>query len=225
MPTTLTALIAIVTGIVPGVLGESIYQAVAGSDWRESEWERAVRIITISVAGLLVTLAVMAVFHIPETLRVPVVNSTIPVADLMPWVLIYIAHFVASSIVGAVAAWTSRKIRFVGRIGAYPDTWDVFVRDLVPRHWVVVTLKDGTSYAGMLEKADMSVREEERDIVLTEPARYDAARDQYITTQYQYLHLTGALVASVAVYYDPRVDSRVTEVETPLFRSSDEQDA
>ena len=43
----------------------------------------------------------------------------------------------------------------------------------------------------MVERADFSVQQSERDIVLAEPALYIEEKGEYVTQSYQYLFLPG----------------------------------
>lgn len=149
MPTTVTALAIIVFAIVPGVLGETVYRLVVGNDWRQSEWERVVRIVTLSVGGLVFTSLILLM---PRQLPLPTTFSAISLEDpgdirrLMRLATgVYIIHFVSSSALGGLVALATRYVSEKTSMSTYPDSWDVFAKRYVVKHWVAVTLTDGTS--------------------------------------------------------------------------------
>lgn len=222
MPTTVSALVVIVFAVVPGVFGETVYRLIIGTDWRQSEWERVVRIVTFSVGGVVLynlALFLLDGLPIPSYLFERSVTTTEDSRMAMKLMTIaYVGHFVAASILGGVVAAFTRILTARTRMSTYPDSWDVFARKYVKKHWVAVTLIDGESFAGMVEKADTSVQRSERDVVLLEPAQYDSERTKYITMPYEYLYLPGTLIASIGVYYNPNVDPpRIVPINESLF--------
>ena len=220
MPTTLTALLILLFAIVPGMFGEMVYRIIAGTDWRENQWSKVARIIGISIAGLVlyIVMASLAGLPVPQYLFPSNFSEEVFKPSILPGMAFtYVGHAAFAALAGTLGAYVVRGMAKLSPVSTYPDTWDVFARDLVPRHWVVVTLTSGVSYAGMVERADFSVQQSERDIVLAEPALYIEEKGEYVTQSYQYLFLPGALVDTVAVYYDPAVDERVTPVNQNLF--------
>lgn len=88
----------------------------------------------------------------------------------------------------------------------------------------MVTLADGSSYAGMLEQADVTRDPEYRDIVLLEPARYEEATGNYRATSLQYMYLRGDKLASIAGVADLTKDKRVTTIDEYIFPREDVND-
>lgn len=100
----------------------------------------------------------------------------------------------------------------------YPAAWDDFVRNDIPKHWAAIKLKKGEAYAGIIKYADISVHQGERDIVLSEPARYDKEKQVYSAVSYQGMFLPAGLISSIAVVTDPDRDNRVTPIGSTLFQ-------
>jgi hypothetical protein len=125
--------------------------------------------------------------------------------DDFTYVLIYpfVGHLVGGTITGLFAAGVVKLLALVTPWSVYPGAWDDFVRVHAPDHWVVVGLQDGEVYAGKLKNADISVAGGDRDIVLEEPARYDAESGSYISTPYQHLFVRADNLYSIASYFEP----------------------
>ena len=223
MPTTLAALLVIVFAIVPGVPGETFFSIIVGANWREEQWRRIVRVISISLAGLVVYIlfASLVGLPMPSYILPSQFSADAFTTSVLPTMAgAYVGHLTGAMVCGILSAYVVRK---VARLSTYPDTWDDFVRKFVPDHWVIVELVNGSVYAGILKKADISVRQSERDIVLVEPALYSEETDIFTSLDYQYLFLPAALISSIAVYYDSALDTRITPVNQPLF--SEDPDA
>lgn len=126
-------------------------------------------------------------------------------------------HIVSSVVIGGIAGLTMRRMARYAPVTLYPDTWDEFARSYVARHWVVVRLENGDAYAGVLVRADTSVKREERDVLLAEPAIFSKEIANYQSLPYQYLFLPGHLVSSIAVVYDSKTDTRLSPVDENLW--------
>ncbi len=226
MPTTITAVLIIVFAVIPGVPGEALYKIILGADWREEQWPRVVRIIWIGLFGLVAYIIIANAIGTPAPLYIFPSNFSADqfTANLLPTMaLAYVGHTVCAALVASITALSIRTITKHASVTTYPDTWDDFVRRYVREHWIIVHLENGESFAGMLEKADISVQQSERDIVLTEPALYSKESGNYISLPYQYLFLPAALVSSIAVYYDETKDSRITRVNEKLFEEGENE--
>jgi hypothetical protein len=82
------------------------------------------------------------------------------------------------------------------------------VKGSAPDRWVVVTLKAGDVFAGVVRVADVGVPTEDRDLILGEPALLDPTTGKYIVTPYHEIFLPAALIQNLAVL--PRAnDARI----------------
>lgn len=220
MPTTVVGIVILVVAILPGVPGDKVYRLLVGWDWREDQWQRVIRLVGFSVFGLALYATLGSVLPVPAPLYLAPehVVTAFREPSLLPSLFgALVGHFSASGVAGFLAAVIARGSGRWTPFTVYPDAWEHFVRELVREHWVVVSLDDGSSYAGMLDLADTSVREEERDLVLTEPAEYDPNDAEYKAMRYQFLFLPGRLISSIAVVHDPESDARVTSVGETVF--------
>lgn len=224
MPTTVEALLVIVFCILPGMLGEGVYRRLIGADWREQQWHRILHTIGFSVWGLVLYLIVCSWFDVPLPSYVfPTTFRAMPLGrdQLTTMALALGGHSLGSALAGLVGAGIVHAINRWTLATGYPDSWHRFVRSYVARHWVVIRLENGEAYAGMIERADTTVCQNERDVVLAEPAQFLEEKENYISLPYQYLFLPGALIASIAVVHDRDLDARVSEVGSLLFPELD----
>lgn len=218
----LGVLVALLLGVVPGIPGEGIYRLIAGSSWREDAWSRLFRIVGLSFSGFILYVLLAPVLRLPwpthllEGLRP---GGTLTEAHLVPFAVTAAGQFVGGSLVAAAAGLIMRAVSRWSSITPYPDGWDEFVREYVPGHWVIVRLQDGGAYAGILRRADTSVPLEERDIILEEPAEFNEG--SYRCLPYQYLFIPGESLASVAAYYEPSLDKRISPIVGELFEKEE----
>jgi hypothetical protein len=218
MPTTASSLLIVLFAVLPGVPGESIYRRLAGTDWREDRSDKVLRIVGFSISGLVIYIIASALINAPMPDYIfPTTFQKLPLdrGQLIGMAFSLAGHFACAVLAGA---GSGAVVRFVDRrtsVTGYPDSWDKFAKDYVANHWVIVRLENGQAYAGMLERADTSVRQNERDMILSEPAKYINAN--YKALPYQHLFLPGALIDSVAVVHDPDLDERITKVGDPIF--------
>lgn len=220
MPTSLTALLVIVFALVPGVPGEKLYRSIVGADWREQQWHRVVRIIALSVIGIALYAFIQKVSGLPLPFYnySALADSAQVNAELARTTALALGgHLAGTIMIGGIGGFIVRKLNLLARLPVYPDAWDEFVKSHVGGHWVVVRLENEEAYAGILKRADTSVKESERDIILAEPAMFSRERNNYIPLSYQYLFLPGSLVSSIAVVYDNVIDSRLSSVDGTLF--------
>lgn len=226
MELNLWALIAIAVGVVPGLPGETLYRLVAGSNWREDSLGRVFRIVAFSLAGLVLVSLACRLLHLSlfSDLSIAVVSK-----NFSDRVVFSIAVLIIGQIVGSTAAGVGSGllVRLASRwssVTPYSDGWNRYVTEYVPRHWVVVRLLDGSAYAGILARADMTAPPEDRDIILSEPAEYDKTSGDYYSLSYQHLFVPGTSIASLAVVHDPQTDSRVTPVGGRLFEKESQDE-
>jgi len=109
-------------------------------------------------------------------------------------------------------------------ISSYPNTWDEFARECTQTRWIVVSLKNGDAYAGYLHIANTSVNASERDLILTEPAKFNKDNNSYVAQDYQYIFFPADLIKSIGVVHDPDLDLRVSKVGEPLFLDEENSD-
>lgn len=212
MPSTINGIIILVIALIPGVPGETWMSEITGLDWREDRLRRVIRIVVISVTGLISYVAMSDALlligvALPEPKYINPRHLTLGFSSsiLSEMAYAYVGHLLLSTLIGGVAglAW----VRY-GRIvesTPYPAAWDDLIRDLVPGRWVIVTLTNGDVYMGKIETADSGVAESDRDLILEEPLQYSEAL-VCEASQNQYLYLPSALIASVAVVYDEDKD-------------------
>lgn len=216
-----------VIALIPGWVGTVVYRHFIGTDWREKDWTSVLRILALSVVGLTFYVLLADGLSLPPAIHV--FASTYGADGVRPDTLAsllvpYLGHLVGGAIAGGTAAIAMRGLSRISSVGSQPCAWDHFVRESVPQHWVVVTLKTGEAYCGRLDVADDSVPQPDRDLVIDEPALYDEARRNYISMPYQHLFVPAAAVDCVATIFDPAVDrDRLSVAGNPLF-ASDEND-
>lgn len=212
MPT-LAALLIVVAAIFPGILGDKIYRTFVGWNWREKDWQSVIRLLGFSITGL--TIYVVLAYRFGWPLPIYVFPSSfnlnaITPQTLGPLCIAYSGHFAGATAAGLVGGIV---MRILGRwLPVYPSAWDDFVRLCVSEHWVVVSTTNGDTYAGMVRTADVSVKQDERDIVLLEPAQYSEKENNYQVLSYQSIFLPATIVSSIAVVYDPDRDLKRNSV-------------
>jgi|GEM_PF-1122986 len=206
MPT-LAALLIVLAAIFPGILGDKIYRTLVGWNWREKDWQSVIRLLGFSIAGL--TIYVVLAYRFGWPLPIYVFPSSFSPNAITPQNLgdlfvAYSGHFLGATAAGLVSG---AAMRLLGRwLPVYPGAWDDFVRLCVSEHWVVVSTNYGDTYAGMIRTADVSVKQDERDIVLLEPAQFKEEENNYLALPYQSIFLPATVVSSIAVIHDPERD-------------------
>ena len=223
----LWALLAVGVGIVPGIPGEVLYRLVAGATWREDAWTRVFRIVGFSLVGLILAILTFRLVRIGvvANLSSAIVDQTFSESVVLGVAGLLFGQTIASTIVGLGSGYLVRGLCHAFRMTPYADSWDEYVRRFVAGHWVIVRLLDGSSFAGILSRADTTVPPENRDIILTEPAIFNEESGNYRSVEHQHLFIPGASLATVAVVYDPEKDTRIAPVGTVLFwkESTNEQ--
>lgn len=220
MPTSISAILIIVLAVFPGAVGDLIYRTLVGVTWREKEWQSIFRLLGFSICGLALYTIVtertgwLSPIHVfPSSYTSGVVTPKNLSLVFIP----YAGHFIGATIAGLIAAGGMRALSHF-RVFSLFDAWDGFVRYCVPRHWVVISLKNSEVYAGIIEFIDRSVKAGERDIVLKEPAQYKREVNNYVALEYQYLFIPASLVMSIAVCYDQSIDKeRITTIGEYIF--------
>jgi hypothetical protein len=212
------AALLIALAILPGVAGEKAYRLLVGVDWREDKWQRTLRLLAFSVIGLATYAAIATGTRLPPPSYVLPSELARPNdAAIGLYALAYLGHVAGAALVGIAAALTSRGIaRLVSRT-AYSSAWDHFVNACVRQHWVTVGLQNGDVYLGFIDIADVSVAAGERDVILREPALYDATTSRYRALEYQSMFLPGTLICSIGVISDTKLDKRMTTPGEVLF--------
>lgn len=222
MTSTVNGLVVLVFVLIPGVPAEAAYNLITGSDWREERFQRVIRIVLLSVLGLVTCAVIAGVF-----IKAWIPKYVMPAIYDAPWnreLLVemsgaYLGHTLTSLVFGFVFAGISKISAHLMGQTVYPSAWDDLLRSHTRNHWIIVSLSTGEAYAGILETADQEVPSEERDVLLKEPASYSAKKGNYFTLPYQHLFIPSALIDSVAVVYDDDADEhdRLTEINEPLF--------
>lgn len=230
MTTTINGLVILLIALIPGVPGEFIYTQLTGLDWREEQLRRVIRIVLVSVVGLILYVllddllgGIWSPLDLPDPKYVMPAHlgmkMTRAALSHMAWA--FIGHVLLATGVGWGLArgweWAAERLETT----KHPSAWDDLVNEHAPKHWVVITLTDETTWAGKIETADENVPAEERDLLLEEPARYDPEEDTFITEPYQHLFVPAALVATVAVLYDSDQDARVSDIGQSILLPTD----
>lgn len=216
---TLASILVLVFAVLPGVPGERLYRTLVGSDWREDQWQKTLRLLTFSLFGLALYASLAPLLHAPFPAYLSPALLEQSVKDEVSFrrtLLALLGHFAGSSAAGVLAGVGVRAIARMISASAYYSAWDHFVRHCAKDHWVVLTLQNGESYSGFIETADISVASSDRDVILREPALYDQEKNEYRASKYQSLFLPGPLLSSVATVYEP-TDKRIIPIGDTVF--------
>jgi len=161
--------------LLPDVLGDRAFGLFVGRRWLEKDFDNALRVVGYSVAGLLVHAMAADRFGFPAPVHVlssTPMGASVTADQLSTLALGYFGHCLTSAVIGVVTGLVS-----MGALKAYPSgidghrgAWEQFVRDCVRERWVVVRLRDGGSYVGILVQTDTPCRPDHRDLILKEPA-------------------------------------------------------
>lgn len=143
-------------------------------------------------------------------------NAAVRQAQVVSFLKICLLSLAWGTATGLFLSIAVRKVRPYMPKAAMQESWDRFVREDAANRWVIVGLEGGGAYAGMLRSADVSVNQDERDIVLAEPAIFD--KGAYQALNYSMLFLPARLVSSVATVPNTAdLRQRVTVVGAMLF--------
>lgn len=222
MTLSLPAVLVAVLCILPGLVGEWIYQIVVGKNWLEKEWRSLLRLLAFSMAGAAIYSGVASllgwrplVHLLPSTFEQVQGDPKLLNALFLP----YLGHVTGGTLAGILAGAVRISISKVSAQSPFPAPWDDFVRTYAAERWVIVGIETGDVYAGRLATANLSVGADERDFVLGEPCLYDEQKNAYVALNYQYLFLKAASVYSIAAVYDARKDhcNRLVRVGEHLF--------
>ncbi len=218
MPTSVAAALILVLAVVPGAVGVYTFAMINGTDWRQKEWEAVVQHIGFSALGLLLYVLLARSFGWPPASHVvPTAYQSIQADQLHLLLVPYLGHLVGGGIVGVLAAGLDRISARITRSTHHANSWNRFANKCVEGRWVVVTLTSGDVYAGIVRVADVGVPSAERDLILGEPALYDADRGNYYVTSFNEIFLPAALIQSVGALQrdgDVRIGPSLGE---PLF--------
>ena len=225
MPDTIDALLVILFAVLPGIPGNTIYKKVAGTNWREDQWKTVVRILGISLGGLIVYIIAGSLVDAPlPTYIAPSTFATFAVerAALLQMSVAFLGHFLAASVVGFVGAKATQTLDRWTRVSEFVESWHELVSVHANGHWIVVSIKGGAAYAGYIKMADTNVKAEERDIILAEPAVYVKEQKKYLSLPYNHMFLPAKIIDSVAIVSNPS-DARMTPIHQFLFISADQE--
>jgi hypothetical protein len=234
MTENLLGALVLLLAVFPGAIGGRIYRSLVGVDWREKEWQGVLRLLGFSVFGATLYsvaaswLHLLPPTHLFPTTYIAVAADPAIVARLvfLPYAgvfLPYAGHLIGGTVGGLVAATGTRALARFSSSSAHPCAWDDFVRRHAPGHWVTVGLMNGEVYAGKLVNADVAVASGERDLVLGEPALYDAVSGNYVATPHQQLFISAANLSSIATYYEPAIDQRTVPPGQLLFAGGEDE--
>jgi hypothetical protein len=211
----------VLLALLPGYVGAFFLQRLTGRDWRERDWHTAIRYLAVSAVGLALYVISAATFDWPPARHViPDEYSRVSAENLVTLALPYGGHILGGALAGLLIGLALRHVAPLMGISRRPCSWDTFVADLVQGRWIVMTLKSGDVYAGYIQIADTGVAGAERDLVLREPARYDADAGEYRAVGYRDMFIPAQLVDSIATVANPGEADRLTAIGQPLFRSA-----
>ena len=226
MPTSIASVTVLVLAIVPGMLGVYVFTTVNGTDWRHRDWQVAIRALAFSAFGLLLySLLALSLDLIPPLHVIPSSYQShgLEASTVGGLLLPFAGHTLCSGVIGAVAALLDRWVAKISRASPHPCAWDDYVGTRLAGRWVVVTLNSGDVYAGYVALADVGVRAEERDIILTEPAKFDEESRRYLVTAYRDLFVRAELVQSIATVALPSDSHIGRPIGQSLFQPDDKQ--
>jgi hypothetical protein len=218
-PPTFASVLVIIFAVLPGVPGERLYRIFVGSDWREDQWQKALRLLGFSLFGLAIYASIAPVIKAPfPTYLSPVLLEQAAKDEISfrRMLLALLGHFAGSSMAGVISGISLHSVARIRSASAYYSAWDHFVLHCAKDHWVVVTLQNGEAYSGIIETADVSVSSSDRDIILREPGWYDEGAHEYRSTQYQSLFIPGSFLSSVSTVCES-ADKRIIPVGEVVF--------
>lgn len=219
MPSSLAGVLIAILVVFPGLLGNWVYQNLVGTDWRQQQWQRVLRLLGFSVIGLLLYTIGAGLFGWPPPIHVfpQTYDELHPESQELSAVAFpYLGHLIGSFLAGFIGAWGAKGIAKIASSSVYPAAWDDFVRTCTPGRWVVAALKNEEVYAGRIRTADLAVATEERDVILEEPCRLEEG-DRYTALNYQYLFIRADNLYSIAAVHKPELDKRTVSVGQSLF--------
>lgn len=225
MPSTLDTLLVILFAILPGIPGNTVYNKMAGTNWREEQWRTVVRILGISLGGLILYIIIGSFINAPLPSYISpttFANFVVERTALVQMSVAFLGHFAGAIIVGYIGARVTQKLDEWTRSSEFIDSWHEFALVHASKHWVVVRIKGGEAYAGYIKTADTKVKAEDRNIILAEPAVYVKEQNKYLSQPYNYLFLPGKIIDSVAIYSKP-LDKRITPIHEFLFSNSSQE--
>ena len=162
MPTSVATATVLALAIIPGAFGAYVWALVNGQDWREKDWQAAIRFLAFSVLGLAFYVLASIPLGLPPAIHV--LPATYESAALKAGALSaifrpYLGHIISAGLLGAVAAGLHRAVCALRGSSPQPSAWDHFLKNEAPKRWVVVTLKSGDIYAGYIQTAEESAPE------------------------------------------------------------------
>jgi hypothetical protein len=220
IPSTLAGILVMIFAVLPGVPGDRLYRAFVGYDWREDQWQRALRLLTFSLFGLAFYVSIAPIMNAPFPAYLSPTLLQGAVSDPASSRALFIAmigHFLGSSLAGLLSGLSLRVLARARSASAFYSAWDHFVRHCAKNRWIVVGLQNGESYSGYIETADTSVANSERDLVLLEPAMYDETVGEFRSEAYQSLFIPGTFISSIATVYEPALDKRFIPIGESVF--------
>jgi len=220
MPTSITALLIVLIAVFPGLIGNWVFQAMVGADWREKEFRTILRLVGFSVVGVVIYSLIADLLGLPPPTHLfPATYRRIaPTTESLNQIFIpYAGHLIGGLVAGILAAVGTKTFARFTPASAHPSAWDDFVRTYAPSHWVIVGLNSGEVYAGKLRNVDVAVAAADRDLVIEEPCQYNSETKQYRAVNYQYLFVPASSFFSIAAVHNPQIDKRTVPVGENLF--------
>jgi len=184
-------------------------------------WEKIIRILVFSVFGFILYSAISFWLKFPQPIYIlPSFYESFDIHKslFVEVVIPYFGHWIASTIIGLISAVISQLVAKKKPSFVYQSCWDIFIHNRINQNLIIVALKNGEYYAGILSCTETSVSCNERDIIIEQPAKYNEFKKNYISVGYSYLFLPSSIISSIAVVYDPDKDERLSAVGESLFK-------
>lgn len=189
--------------------------------WRDTAINSTFRVICFSVGGAyLYVFAYLLLRHcdclLPPNHLFPQVLAAFGPDTYLTLLWPFLGHALGSAVFAFFVVGVAHLMARVFGRSLNPNAWDVFTGDMVDGRWVAVSLKNGESYAGILKVVDNRVQSGERDLVLTEPARFSEEKRNFVSTSYSAIYLSAESVETVAAVAQPG-DDRIIAINNSVF--------
>jgi len=129
MPTTIAGVLVALFAILPGLPGYMIFSRMVGSDWREKDWQITLRILGISLAGIVIYVMLADLLNLPQPLYVFPSTFT-PESfneNALPQIAVSLSGHVAASVVVAfISVGAVRLIARLSPVSHFPCSWEYY---------------------------------------------------------------------------------------------------
>jgi len=198
----ITSLIIFLFAVFPGFFANEIYKIIAGHNWNEDKWDNVIRSIFFSLVGLAFYFFVaykIFNFNYPVYIYQNTYSKNFFTTDLHIETLFKVLfwHSAFSTFFGFLCGKLIKSYNRRSKLTTYSNTWNEFCSNYIRQRWVVVTLRNGEVFAGMVELIETNVKDEFRDLILDDPSKYDAKVNKFLSLEQKYLFLPGKIIEYV----------------------------